>query len=99
MKDILNKFTIWLATKLDALKVGQPVLFLFIQAVLVFFASAFADNTINIPTPEFVGKVLALFGLTDIDQVFTIVLIGLVSLIGPRTSFLKTKGEELKAKG
>lgn len=94
---IINSFAKWLATNLDKLKITSPIAFIIIQALLGVFLGLFANDTINIPTPEIVGKVLGLIGLTDLDN-FIIVLLGaVIALISPRTTFLKnsTEGTEL----
>jgi len=91
----LKQLGIWLATKLDSLKT-QPLLFLLIQAVLSALALAFANDYINIPTPAIVANFLNLFGIPDLDTVFTVVLAIIVTLSGPRTSQLKAEGLKLK---
>lgn len=92
----LKQIGMWLAIKLDGLK-SQPVLFLIIQAVLSALALAFANDYINIPTPEIVARFLNIFLIPDLDTVFTVLLATIVALSGPRTSQLKS--EALKLKG
>ena len=81
--DYLKQIGMWLAVKLDGLK-SQPVLFLIIQALLSALALAFANDYINIPTPEIVARFLNLFLIPDLDTVFTVLLATIVALSGSR---------------
>ena len=89
--EILRKFSQWLAVQLDKLKVASPVLFLVIQGVLMALFTAFATNTLNFPTPEWLGKILSTVGLVDLDGVFTTILGLLLATVSPRTSQLKAE--------
>lgn len=89
--EILRKFSQWLAVQLDKLKVASPVVFLVIQGVLMALFTAFATNTLNLPTPEWLGKILSAVGLVDLDGVFTTVLGLLLATVSPRTSQLKAE--------
>lgn len=93
--EILKQIGMWLAVKLDALK-SQPVLFILLQAVLSGLALAFANNLINIPTPQVILNFLVLFGIPDLDTVIAVILGTIVALSGPRTS--KLKAEALNGK-
>ncbi len=90
--EILRKISIWLATQLDKLKVKSPIAFLTIQGVLMALFTAFANNTLNLPTPEWLGKIFGAVGLADLDGVFTTLLGILVATVSPRTFELKAKG-------
>ena len=87
--EILRKVSQWLAVQLDKLKVASPVIFLLIQGVLMALFTAFATNTLNLPTPEWLSKILGAIGLVDLDGVFTTILGLLLATVSPRTSQLK----------
>lgn len=89
--EILKNVSRWLAVQLDKLKVTSPVVFLVIQGVLMALFTAFATNTLNLPTPEWVGKILSTVGLVDLDGVFTTMLGLLLATVSPRTSQLKAE--------
>lgn len=89
--EILRKISGWLAIQLDKLKVASPVVFIIIQAILMALFTAFANNTLNLPTPEWLGKVLNTVGLVDLDGVFTTLLGLLVATVSPRTAKLKAE--------
>lgn len=89
--EILRKISMFLAVQLDKLKVASPVVFLVIQGVLMALFTAFATNTLNLPTPEWLGKILSTVGLVDLDGVFTTVLGLLLATVSPRTSQLKAE--------
>lgn len=89
--EILRKLSQWLAVQLDKLKVTSPVAFLVIQGVLMALFTAFTTNTLNLPTPEWLGKILGAVGLVDLDGVFTTVLGLLLATVSPRTSQLKAE--------
>ena len=89
--EILRKLSQWLAVQLDKLKVTSPVVFLVIQGVLMALFTAFTTNTLNLPTPEWLGKILGAVGLVDLDGVFTTVLGLLLATVSPRTSQLKAE--------
>jgi len=90
--EIVRKISIWLATQLDKLKVKSPIAFLVLQGVLMVLFTAFATDTLNIPTSEWLGKLLAVVGLVDLDGIFTTILGILVATVSPRTSQLKEEG-------
>ena len=96
--EILRKISGWLAIQLDKLKVASPVIFLVIQGVLMALFTAFATNTLNLPTPEWLGKILSTVGLVDLDGVFTTLLGLLVATVSPRTSKLKAEALSLNGK-
>lgn len=85
---LLNSLSKWLATQLDKLKIKNPIAFISIQALLGIFLGLFANDSINIPTPELATKLLNLVGLTDFDGMIVILLGGIIALIGPRTTAL-----------
>lgn len=91
--EILRKISQFLAVYLDKLKVASPVVFLVIQGVLMALFTAFATNTLNLPTPEWLGKILNTIGLVDLDGVFTTILGLLVATVSPRTSKLKAEAQ------
>lgn len=87
--NILDNVAKFLATQLDKLKVANPIVFVFVQASLGIFLGLFANDTINIPTPEVVTKVLAFIGTTDLDNLVIVLLGAVIALVGPRTTLLK----------
>lgn len=89
--EILRKISQFLAVWLDKLKVASPVGFIVLQAVLMALFTAFANNTLNLPTPEWLGKILNTVGLVDLDGVITTLLGLLVATVSPRTYKLKTE--------
>ena len=50
--ELIKKVSMWLAMQLDKLKVANPVIFLIVQGILMALFTAFATNTLNLPTPE-----------------------------------------------
>lgn len=95
--EILRKLSAWLGFWLDKAKVASPVAYLVLQGVLMALFTAFATNTLNLPTPEWLGKILGVVGLVDLDGVLTTLLGLLVATVSPRTSQLKA--EYLKEHG
>ena len=96
LNDLLTKLAVWLAVQLDKLKVKSPLAFLGVVSVLGFITKLFVDNTLNIPTPPFIVDVfkflhLDAVGIVDFDSVVITLLLALMALVGPRTSFLKNK--------
>lgn len=96
--EILKQVATWLAVQLDKLK-SKVLLFLLIQAVLSALALGFANDIINVPTPQFLLSILNAFGIPDLDTVFAVILGGIVALSGPRTSQLKAEFLKEKSNG
>lgn len=86
---VINNVSIWLAKQLDKLKVKNPVAFIAIQSVLLVLFGLFVNDTINLPNPELVVKLLGLIGLETLDQLVIGLLGGIIAIIGPRTTALK----------
>lgn len=94
--ELLKQLGMWLAFQLDKLK-RNVFVFLLLQAVLSGLALAFANDVINVPTPAFIAQFLNLFGVPDLDTVFTVVLATIVALNSPRTTQLKQEFLKMKS--
>jgi hypothetical protein len=85
-----EKIAKWLASQLDKLKLSNPLLFVVVQAILVVFVGLLENQTIVIPTPEFIGKILTIFGIESINGFIMGVLVIVIALQGTRTAkFMK----------
>lgn len=82
-----------LAKLLDKLKIKSPLAFLFVQGNLVTVLALFSDNTINIPTPEFIAKWVPWL---EFDGAVIAILASLIAMIGPRTYSLANSSPEEK---
>lgn len=91
---MINTISKWLALQLDKLKVKLPIAYLAIQSALGLLLSLFLQDVITLPTPEIVAKVLGLFDISSIDGFIEGLLIALMALISPRTTFLKNQADQ-----
>lgn len=91
---MINTISKWLALQLDKLKVKLPIAYLAIQSALGLLLSLFLQDIITLPTPEIVAKVLALFDISSIDGFIEGLLVALMALISPRTTFLKNQANQ-----
>lgn len=91
MIELLDKLTIWVATKLDHLKINNPTLFLVVNGLLFTLAVLFQKNTINISQNEILNSIVADFGAKDLNQFVSLFIFGVTSLIGYRTTSFKNK--------
>lgn len=90
MNDLLNKLSLWIVKQLDKLKMSNPILFVFVQAILVAFAGLLNNGSIVIPTPDILGNILLVFGIDSLNGLLTGFVIALISLMGLHTTaFLK----------
>ncbi len=90
MQDLLNKISLWIVKQLDKLKMTNPILFVFVQAILVAIAGLLNSGSLVIPTPLFLEKYLLAFGIESINGLFTGLIVAVISLMGLHTSaFLK----------
>lgn len=93
MNELLNKLSLWIVKQLDKLKMSNPILFVFVQAILVAFAGLLNNGSIVIPTPEFLGNILIVFGIDSVNGLFTGFVIALISLMGLHTTAFLNKNK------
>lgn len=92
---MINTISKWLALQLDKLKIKLPIVYLAVQSALGLVLALFLQDHIVLPTPEILTKVLALFDISDLNDLVEGILVALMALISPRTTFLKNQlGED-----
>lgn len=88
MNDLFDKLNVWLADKLDVLKVKNPTLFFAVQGVIWFLAYHFNKGTIVLPTPLFLTE---WFSIDNVNAFIAMFLMALSATVGSRTSAFKSK--------
>ena len=88
MNDLFDKLNVWLADKLDVLKVKNPTLFFAVQGVIWFLAYHFNKGTIVLPTPLFLTE---WFSIDNVNTFIAMFLMALSATVGSRTSAFKNK--------
>lgn len=91
MVELLDKLTIWVATKLDQLKINNPTLFLVVNGLLFTLAVLLQSYKINISQNEILNSIVVDFGAKDLNQFASLFIFGVTSLIGYRTTQFKNK--------
>lgn len=88
MADFTNVYNFvakWVASKLDKLKIKNPIVFILIQSTALTVLGLFVANTINLPDIALLVKIDPALASDNLVIGF---LGALVALISPRTSVL-----------
>lgn len=88
MNELFDKLNIWLADKLDVLKVKNPTLFFAVQGLIWFLAYHFNKGTIVLPTPLWLTS---WFSIDNVNTFIAVFLLALSGTIGSRTTSFKSK--------